>query len=467
LKATANEHFMKKEHNAARELYTQAIELNPDNHVLYANRSACHLTEEAYGSAIADAAKSIELMPSYVKGYYRRGCAYISLCKYKEALADFRQVCKLAPKDKMARKRYNECSKLVRKEAFEKAIEYENLKPPSEVINLDEVSVSNSYEGLRLPETVTIEWVKELMEFYREQKKLPLRDVYEMLLRIKDLLVEQDSLVDLKVPEGGEITVFGDVHGQLYDVLNALSLSGLPSEKNILLFNGDLVDRGSWSVEVILLAFAMKLAYPKFVHIARGNHETKSMNKVYGFEGEVKAKYTEQCFELFLEIFCYLPLAHVIENKVFICHGGLFSEDNITLEEIKKINRNREPPEKGPMCELLWSDPLPGQQTGRQPSKRGVGVGFGVDVTKSFLERNNLDVVVRSHEVRAEGYSVEHEGKLITIFSAPNYCDREGNKGAFIKFGADLKPKFTQYSHVPHPEMQPMAYASQSSLFGL
>ena len=285
-------------------------------------------------------------------------------------------------------------------------------------------AIDNSYDGLRLPEVIDEGWIKELIEFYREQKKLHIRYVYEILLKIKDIMKGYTSLVDISVPEGGVVTVFGDVHGQLYDVLHALSLSGLPSEKNILLFNGDLVDRGSWSVEVILLVFAMKVAFPNYIHISRGNHESKSMNKVYGFEGEVKAKYNENCFDLFLEIFCYLPLAHLIGNKVFVCHGGLFNEPNITLEDIRKTNRFKEPPESGIMCDLLWSDPLPGNQNGIQQSKRGVGIQFGVNITEDFLRRNNLDLVVRSHEVRMEGYSVEHNGKLITIFSAPNYCDR-------------------------------------------
>ena len=284
--------------------------------------------------------------------------------------------------------------------------------------------VSDSYDGLRLPESIDLEWIKQLMEFYRAENKLPLYDVYKILYGIKELVQDAPSLIDIDIPENGCVTVFGDVHGQLYDVLHALSLSGLPSESNILLFNGDLVDRGSWSIEVILLAFCMKLAFPKYVHIARGNHETRSMNKVYGFEGEVKAKYNEICFEFFLEIFCLLPLAHLIEKKIFVCHGGLFGEDGITLDDIRNVKRNREPPNNGVMCDLLWSDPLPGQQLGRSKSKRGVGVMFGKDVTHKFLERNQLDLVVRSHEVRSEGYSEEHDGKLITIFSAPNYCDR-------------------------------------------
>ena len=118
------------------------------------------------------------------------------------------------------------------------------------------------------------------------------------------------------------------------------------------------------------------------------------------------------------------------------------------------------------MCELLWSDPqaLPG----RSPSKRGVGCQFGPDVTHRFLAHNNLDYVVRSHEVKDQGYEVNHDGKCITVFSAPNYCDSMGNKGAYINIkGNDLTPQYHTYEAVPHPNVKPMAYAnSLLSLLG-
>jgi len=111
------------------------------------------------------------------------------------------------------------------------------------------------------------------------------------------------------------------------------------------------------------------------------------------------------------------------------------------------------------MCELLWSDPHSGM--GRAPSKRGVGVAFGSDVTHRFLQENNLELVVRSHEVKDEGYEEDHDGKLITVFSAPNYCDQMGNKGAFIRFTAPgLKPEFTKFNAVWHPNVRPMQYAN-------
>ena len=120
--------------------------------------------------------------------------------------------------------------------------------------------------------------------------------------------------------------------------------------------------------------------------------------------------------------------------------------------------------DEGIMCELLWSDPQP--MMGRSPSKRGVGCQFGPDVTKKFLEHNNLDYIVRSHEVKDNGYEVSHNGKCITVFSAPNYCDTMGNKGAFINLwgsnnGKGLTPpKYVTYEAVPHPSVRPMAYAN-------
>ena len=108
------------------------------------------------------------------------------------------------------------------------------------------------------------------------------------------------------------------------------------------------------------------------------------------------------------------------------------------------------------MCELLWADPC--KMNGRHPSKRGVGLSFGPDIAKKFLDDNNLstfkklilELLVRSHEVKDEGYEVEPDGNVITIFSAPNYCDQMGNKGALIKLkgSKDMKPNFVKFSAV-------------------
>lgn len=111
-----------KEYDNAIDLYTKAIELVPTSAVYYANRSLAHLRLESFGSALEDGISAVKSDPSYLKGYYRRAAAQMSLGKFKKALADFEFVAKLRPNDKNAQLKYTECNKLVKKQAFEKAI---------------------------------------------------------------------------------------------------------------------------------------------------------------------------------------------------------------------------------------------------------------------------------------------------------------------------------------------------------
>jgi len=141
----------------------------------------------------------------------------------------------------------------------------------------------------------------------------------------------------------------------------------------------------------------------------------------------------------------------------------LFGEDGVTIDMVQKLDRKKEPPNTGLMADMLWADPQ--ASPGRSPSKRGVGKAFGPDVTNAFLQLNNLEFIIRSHEVKEAGYQLEHGGKLVTLFSAPNYCDQVGNMGAYAVIRADLKPQYTSFKCVPHPTVPPMAYASP--YFGL
>ena len=221
-------------------------------------------------------------------------------------------------------------------------------------------------------------------------------------------------------------------------------------------------------MEVILTLFAYKCLYPDHMHLTRGNHEAKSMNLIYGFYGEVREKCGPTAVEVFRETFCWLPLGYVLDGKVLVLHGGLGSEDGVPLADLRAIARCREPPDAGHMCEMMWSDPRPAP--GREPNARGVGIAFGPDVTRDFLERNGLSLLVRSHEVKDEGYEVAHDGYCVTIFSAPNYCDQMGNKGAYITFeGGEMAPHFTQFDAVPHPDVKPMKYAGSmmNGMFGM
>ncbi|XP_037072171.1 serine/threonine-protein phosphatase 5-like [Pollicipes pollicipes] len=460
-KNQANERFTAQAFDEAVDLYTKAIERCPDNHIYHANRSAAHLRLENFGYALADASRTVELDKTYVKGYYRRAAALMGMGKWKQALRDFESVMKARPRDKDAREKFTKCRMIVRRLAFERAIAVDEVQTTvADSIDLDSMTIEDDYAGPALEDgRVTVQFMADLMRWFKDQKLLHRKYAFKILLDIKQYLLQQPSLVDVAIPEQSKFTVCGDIHGQFYDLMNIFELNGVPSEANPYLFNGDFVDRGSFSVECILTLFGFKLLYPNHFFMSRGNHESETMNQMYGFDGEVNAKYSSRMADLFTEVYNWLPLCHVLNGRVFVTHGGLFSRDGVTLAELRALERGRQPPEEGLMCELLWSDPQP--QPGRGPSKRGVGCQFGPDVTDEFVRTNRLDYVVRSHEVKATGYEVAHGGKCITVFSAPNYCDTMNNKGAFITMtGGDMTPKYTTYEAVPHPNVKPMAYAN-------
>ena len=265
LKGKANEFFKSEKYPQAIDLYTQAIEVNQNNAVYYANRSISYLRSECFGYALADASKAIEVDKAYLKAYYRRAAAYMSLGKYKLALKDYEGVFKARPNDKDAKLKYTECKKIVQQIAFQKAISVEeNKKSVAESIDVESMTVEEKYDGPRLEggkvteKFMKVEYIEyienieiiflllqELMECYKKQGKLHRRFAFQMLLDILQYFTTCPTLVDVNIPSDKKFTVCGDIHGQFYDLMNVFTLNGLPSPDNPYLFNGDFVDRCS------------------------------------------------------------------------------------------------------------------------------------------------------------------------------------------------------------------------------
>ena len=409
---------------------------------------------EAYGSAIADATRALELNPDLVKAYYRRAVANTAILKHSDALRDWKIVIKKQPSDKIARTQCDECQRIVKRDAFLKAIEVGPQPSAAEGLDVENITVEDKYDGLRLGREMTQEFIDDMIQRFKDGKKIHRKYVYQIILAVKNIVHAEPTMPEVSVEKDEKITVCGDTHGQFFDLMELFRLAGAPSNTHAYLFNGDFVDRGSWSTEIALTLYAYKWLRPDKFFLNRGNHETDDMNRMYGFEGECKAKYSERVFKLFSESFSSLPLATLIGQKYFVLHGGLFSDDNITLDDVRKLDRHaqRQPGQSGLMMEMLWTDPQ--DAPGRGPSKRGVGLQFGPDVTKRFCERNGLEAVIRSHEVRMEGYSEEHDKRCVTVFSAPKYCDSTENKGAFINIGSDYKLEYTKFDAVPHPNIK-------------
>ncbi|KZZ89967.1 ser/thr protein phosphatase type 5 [Moelleriella libera RCEF 2490] len=465
-KNKGNKAFSAGDFPAAVNFYSKAIELNDKEPTFFTNRAQAYIRSEAFGYAIADAGKALELNPKLIKAHYRRGLARAAILRPKEAINDFKECVRLDPSNKDARLQLEECKKIVRQLAFFAAIEVGDEPSAAEGLDLDSMVVESDYDGARLGSEMTQEFIDDMTERFKTGKRIHRKYVYQIRRR-NDCLRRHTRQVN-SVARG----VVNDVEanpltGQYFDLMELFRRNGAPNEKHWYLFNGDFVDRGSWSTEIALLLYAYKWLRPEGFFLNRGNHETDDMNRVYGFEGECRAKYNERVFKLFSESFSALPLATLIGDKYLVLHGGLFSDDNVTLDDIRKLNRHnqRQPGQAGLMMEMLWTDPQ--EEPGRGPSKRGVGMQFGPDVTKSFCEKNGLEAVIRSHEVRMDGYEVQHDGRCITVFSAPRYCDSTENRGAYINIKSDYKLHYEQFDAVPHPDIKPMAYAHSSIMSSL
>ncbi|KAI9732404.1 MAG: putative serine/threonine protein phosphatase [Cirrosporium novae-zelandiae] len=236
--------------------------------------------------------------------------------------------------------------------------------------------------------------------------------------KTKELLMKESNVVHIAAP----VTVVGDIHGQFFDMIEIFKIGGFC----------DYVDRGLFSVETISLLVCLKLRYPERVHLIRGNHESRGVTQSYGFYTECARKYgNANVWHYFTDMFDFLTLSVVINDQIFCVHGGL-SPSIHSIDQIKIIDRFREIPHEGPMADLVWSDPDP-ERDEFSLSPRGAGYTFGGQVVRKFLEINNMNHILRAHQLCQEGYQVLYEDRLSTVWSAPNYCYRCGNLASVLE----------------------------------
>jgi len=260
-------------------------------------------------------------------------------------------------------------------------------------------------------------------------------EIKSLCIRVRPILLQQPMLLELEAP----IKICGDVHGQYTDLLRLFEYGGFPPVANYL-FCGDYVDRGKQSIETICLLLCYKIQYPENFFILRGNHEAAGINRIYGFYDECKRRYSIKLWKIFSDVFNCLPVAALVDEKILCMHGGLSPELN-NLQQIADLLRPCDVPEMGLMCDLLWSDPGP-NITGWGENDRGVSFTFGADVVGKFLEEHDLDLIVRAHQVVEDGYEFFAGRRLVTLFSAPNYCGEFDNAGGMITVDENLMCSF-------------------------
>ncbi|XP_073109868.1 serine/threonine-protein phosphatase PP2A catalytic subunit isoform X3 [Elaeis guineensis] len=311
--------------------------------------------------------------------------------------------------------------------------------------------------------------VEEQISQLMQCKPLSEQEVRVLCDKAKEILIEESNVQPVKSP----VTICGDIHGQFHDLAELFRIGGKCPDTNYL-FMGDYVDRGYYSVETVTglqeikslnkgdfelfgvggesiqaktLLVALKVRYPQRITILRGNHESRQITQVYGFYDECLRKYgNANVWKTFTDLFDYFPLTALVESEIFCLHGGL-SPHVDTLDGIRNFDRVQEVPHEGAMCDLLWSDP--DDRCGWGISPRGAGYTFGQDISEQFNHTNNLKLIARAHQLVMEGYNWGHEQKVVTIFSAPNYCYRCGNMASILEVDDCKGHTFIQFEPAP------------------
>lgn len=273
--------------------------------------------------------------------------------------------------------------------------------------------------------------------------KLPVtpQEIKQITAKARSIFLDQPTMLKLSPP----VKIVGDIHGQYHDLLRIFKSCGYPPYTNYL-FLGDYVDRGYKSLETILLLLCYKIKYPENFFMLRGNHESANITKIYGFYDECKRRLplisgNQKLWKNFIDVFNSLPIAATINDKIFCIHGGL-SPELRDMKQIELIQRPTDIPDKGLLADLLWSDPDPlvksVLETSWPKNDRGVSYCFGKKHVDNFLNRFNMDLIVRGHMVVEDGYEFFNRRKLVTVFSAPNYCGDFNNYGAIMSVDKSL-----------------------------
>ncbi|GAB5357360.1 hypothetical protein AAMO2058_000368000 [Amorphochlora amoebiformis] len=256
---------------------------------------------------------------------------------------------------------------------------------------------------------------------------------------------EEPNLVCHQAP----VKIIGDIHGQFHDLRRIFEIGGYPPNTKYI-FLGDYVDRGANSVLVVTLLAALKVRYPDCITMLRGNHECRQISQAYGFRSECNSKFQslyenagDDVWKFFTDMFDYLPIGALIDSTILAIHAGL-SPAISKLDQIRVMERFSEISKSNALQDLMWSDPSTNIK-GFALSDRGNGYLFGEDVFYKFIAENKLEFVVRSHQLCNDGFEILFDRKLLTVWSAPNYCYRFGNKASILTITSDHETKFEMF----------------------
>ena len=270
------------------------------------------------------------------------------------------------------------------------------------------------------PDRVTEIGVKVPIPTFDENTVLELAD------RSRRNWMGMETLLTIERP----VYVVGDIHGNIFDLIRILIMCGVPPLSRIL-FLGDIVDRGQFSIECITLILALCVKFPKNVFLIRGNHEFERVNEIYGFKNECENIYgSTRVYTALNRAFEWIPLGARIGKDIFAVHGGI-SPQVTSFRQIKLVKRPVDTYDNNIACDLLWSDPS-NETKEYLRSTRGNGVQFGVQAVRDFARQFKLRHIIRGHQCVPKGIERFADDILYTVFSCSNYADASGNRCGII-----------------------------------
>ncbi|MBA3749748.1 MAG: serine/threonine protein phosphatase [Nitrosopumilus sp.] len=243
---------------------------------------------------------------------------------------------------------------------------------------------------------------------------------------ISEIGMVSGNYINFQVPEN--LVVVGDLHGDFLTLEKIMEkidfLSFLKNESNLLIFLGDYIDRGEYSLEVLLSICKLKNSYPNNVFMLRGNHESYAHFPFssYAFYTELLNKFEKSPVDLYncfiLPLFDSLFLFCEINGFSILTHGGLPVIENPHFFKNYKFQLSNILENKPLLEEVLWNDPrdLPYDKPWGF-SNRGLGKYFGIRITNMWLANTGCKFLLRGHEP-CMGYKLVHENKILTIFSS-------------------------------------------------
>jgi diadenosine tetraphosphatase ApaH/serine/threonine PP2A family protein phosphatase len=280
--------------------------------------------------------------------------------------------------------------------------------------------------------------IDSILSSLHDAKLLPETTLCNLLLKGMEILIKESNVLEIPSP----VFIVGDIHAQLFDLLSMFDKTapnGIQNQK--YLFLGDYVDRGKYSIATFAYVIALKIKYPNQIFLLRGSHECRRVNQTYGLYNDCLNLYGHSgVWNLFNTVFDSLPVAALIDNDYFAVHGGL-SPNAPLIESLSVMYRYQEIPARGPLADILWSDPEKVEQW--HENQRGFGFFFGKRQVDEFCRNNGLEMIIRSHQLSPEGYKWYFDNKLCSIWSAPNYMDKFGNKACVMNLeGGEVRFEF-------------------------